>query len=104
MSLFGLPVNHERYCLDFRQQKVIASRDIDFSLLEGSRLEALFSDMGWLSLVTLHEPVYPTLVQVFFARARILSLRIPSTLRGVEFDIGVSELCHLLLERPKNTL
>ena len=54
MSLFGSPVDHER--------KVITGQDIDFSSLEGSRLEALFSDVGWLPLVMLHEPVYPTLV------------------------------------------
>ena len=70
MSLFGSPVAHERYCLDFHQQKVIASRDIDFSSLEGSRLKAIFSDMGWLPLVTLHEPVYPTIVQVFFSQSK----------------------------------
>ena len=62
MSLFGSPIDHERYCSDFRQRKVIAGQDIDFSSLEGSGLEALFSDMGWLPFVTLHEPVYPTLV------------------------------------------
>ena len=96
MSLFGSPVEHERYCLDFRQRKVIAGRDINFSSLEGSRLEALFSDMGWLPLVTLHDLVYPILVQVFLARARISGSHISSTLRGVEFDIGMSKLCHLL--------
>ena len=96
MSLFGSSVDHERYCSDFRQRKVIAGRDIDFSSLEGSRLEALFFDMGWLPLVMLHEPIYPTLVQVFFARAQISGSRISSTLQGVEFDIGASELCHLL--------
>ena len=33
---------------------------------------------------------------MFFAWARIPGSRISSTLRGVEFDIGASELCHLL--------
>ena len=96
MSLFRSPVDHECYCSDFHQQKVIEGRDIDFSSLEGSRLEALFSDMGWLQLMMLHEPVYPTLVQVFFAQAHILGYRISSTLRGVEFDTGASKLYHLL--------
>ena len=96
MSLFRSPVDHERYYLDFHQRKVIADRDIDFSSLEGSHLEALFSDMGWLPLVTLYELVYPILVHVFFARVRISGSRISSTLQGVEFDIGMSELCHLL--------
>ena len=40
--------------------------------------------------------MYLTLVQVFFARARISGSRITSVLRGVEFDIGASKLCHLL--------
>ena len=62
MSLFGSLVDHERYCSGFHQRKVIAGRDIDFSSLEGSCLEALFSDMGWLPFVELHEPVYPTLL------------------------------------------
>ena len=96
MSLFGSPIDHELYCLDFRQWKVIASRDIDFSSLKGSCLEALFFDIGWLPLVTLLDPVYPTLVQVFFARAHISGSSISSTLRGVEFDISAPELCHLL--------
>ena len=61
MSLFGSLAEHERYCSDFRQKKVIAGRDVNFSL-EGSRLETLFSKLGWLPLVSLHEPVYPTLV------------------------------------------
>ena len=46
MSIFGSPIDHERYSSDFCQRKVIAGRDIDFSSLEGSRLEALFSTMG----------------------------------------------------------
>ena len=62
LSLFRSPVDHERYCSDFCQRKVIEGRDIDFSSLEGSRLEALFFDMGWLPFVKLHELVYPTLV------------------------------------------
>ena len=33
---------------------------------------------------------------MFFARACILGSLISSTLQGVEFDIGTSELCHLL--------
>ena len=96
MSLFGSLVDHESYYSDFCQWKVIAGQDIDFSSLEGSRLKALFFDKRWLPLVTLHEPVYPTLVQVFFAQARISGLHISSTLWGVEFNIGVSEPYHLL--------
>ena len=62
MSLFGSLVDHERYCSNFRQRKVIGGQDIDFSSLEGSHIEALFSNMGWLPFVTLHELVYPPLV------------------------------------------
>ena len=36
MSLFVSLVEHERYCSDFRQWKVIVGCNIDFSSLEGS--------------------------------------------------------------------
>ena len=96
MSLFESLVEHESYCSDFRQQKVITGRNVDISPLEGSRIETLFFEMGWLLLVSLHEPMYATLVQVFFARARISGSRIMSMLQELEFDISASKLCHLL--------
>ena len=51
ISLFRSLVDHEHYCSNFHQRKAIAGRDINFSSLEGSRLEALFFDMGWLRLI-----------------------------------------------------
>ena len=96
ISLFGSPAEHECYCSNFRKRKVIADRDIEFTLLEGSCLEALSSGMGWLPLVTLREPVYPTLVQIFFDRANVSGSRITSMLQGIEFDLGAYDLFHLL--------
>ena len=51
------------------QWKVVVGRNIDFTSLKGSHLDDLVSRTGWLPLVRFKEPVYPSLIQVFFTRA-----------------------------------
>ena len=53
--------------------------------------------MGWLPVVTIFEPVFPTLVRAFYSRATY-GLRGPvlSTVRGLEIRLSPESICRIL--------
>ncbi|RVX16560.1 Retrovirus-related Pol polyprotein from transposon RE1 [Vitis vinifera] len=72
-------------------------RSVNFSQLQHFGFEGLFGRMGWLPVVTISEPVFPTLVQAFYSRATY-GLRGPvlSTVRGVEIRLSPESICRIL--------
>ncbi|RVW58416.1 Retrovirus-related Pol polyprotein from transposon RE1 [Vitis vinifera] len=50
-------------------KKVVPGRSVNFSQLQHFGFEGLFGRMGWLPIVTISEPVFPTLVRAFYSRA-----------------------------------
>ncbi|RVW66573.1 hypothetical protein CK203_064609 [Vitis vinifera] len=53
--------------------------------------------MGWLPVVTIFEPIFPTLVQAFYSRATYeLGGPILSTVRGVEIRLSLESICRIL--------
>ena len=53
--------------------------------------------MGWLPVVTISEPIFPTLVRVFYSRATFgLGEPVLSTVRGVEIKLGPKSICRIL--------
>ncbi|WJZ91584.1 hypothetical protein VitviT2T_010642 [Vitis vinifera] len=53
--------------------------------------------MGWLPVVTISEPIFPTLVYAFYSRATYeLGGPIISTVRGVEIQLDPKSICRIL--------
>ena len=77
--------DYQRYKQHFAQRRVVHGRNINFSQLQHFEFEGLFTRMGWLSVVTVSELVFPTLVQAFYSRTTYdMGSLITSTIRGVE--------------------
>ena len=53
--------------------------------------------MGWLLVVMIAEPIFPTLVRAFYSRVTY-EIRGPilSTVRGVEIRLSPESICHIL--------
>ncbi|RVX15774.1 Retrovirus-related Pol polyprotein from transposon RE1 [Vitis vinifera] len=67
--------------------------------LFGSSLgfEGLFTRMGWLPVVTVYEPIFPTLVRAFYSRMTYgLGGPIRTTVRGVEIELSPESICRIL--------
>ncbi|RVW82174.1 Retrovirus-related Pol polyprotein from transposon RE1 [Vitis vinifera] len=59
--------------------------------------EGLFGRMGWLPVVTISEPVFPTLVRAFYSRATYgLRGLVLSTVRGIEIRLSPESICRIL--------
>ncbi|RVW20701.1 hypothetical protein CK203_115909, partial [Vitis vinifera] len=59
--------------------------------------EGLFGRMGWLPVVTIFEPIFPTLVQAFYSWATYgLGGPVLSTVRGVEIKLSPESICRIL--------
>ena len=57
--------------------------------------------MGWLSVVTLLEPIFPTLVRAFYLRATYsMSGPIISIVRGVEIHLDPESICRIFNIAP----
>ena len=53
--------------------------------------------MGWLSVVTISEPIFPTLVRAFYSPVTYgLGGPILSTVRGVEIRLSLESIYHIL--------
>ena len=68
-TFFNSVEDYQRYKQKFAQRKVIPGRSITLSQLQHFRFEGFFSRMGWLPVVTISEPIFSTLVRVFYLRA-----------------------------------
>ena len=53
--------------------------------------------MGWLPMVTVSKPIFPTWVQAFYSRATYgIGGSIISTIRGVEIHLDLENICRIL--------
>ena len=53
--------------------------------------------MGWLPVVTISEPIFPTLIRAFYSRVTYgLGGLITSTIRGVEITLSPESICQFL--------
>ena len=52
--------------------------------------------MGWLPVVTILEPIFPTLIRAFYSRVTYgLGGLITSTIRGVEITLSPESICRI---------
>ncbi|KAL6323725.1 hypothetical protein AAG906_002193 [Vitis piasezkii] len=88
-ALFGSVEDYQRYKTHFAKRKVVPGRNINFSQLQSLGFEGLFIRMGWLPVVTVSEPIFPTLVCAFYSRMTYgLGGSIRTTVRGVEIELA----------------
>ena len=69
IALFSSVEDYQRYKQKFAQRKVVSRRNINFSQLQHFGFEGFFNRMGWLLVVMVLEPIFPTLVRAFNSRA-----------------------------------
>ncbi|RVW92930.1 Retrovirus-related Pol polyprotein from transposon RE1 [Vitis vinifera] len=73
------------------------ARSVNFSQLQHFGFEGLFGRMGWLPVVTISEPVFPTLVRAFYSRVTYeLGGPVLSIVRGVEIRLSPESICRIL--------
>ena len=90
-ALFSSNEDYQRYKQKF------PGRSVNFSQLQHFGFEELFGQMGWLPVVTISEPVFPTLVRAFYSRATYgLGGPVLSTVRGVEIRLSPESICRIL--------
>ena len=96
-TLFSSNEDYQRYKQKFAQRKVVPGRSVNFSQLQHFGFEKLFGRMGWLPVVTISEPVFPTLVRAFYSRATYgLGEPVLSTVRRVEIRLSPESICRIL--------
>ena len=70
---------------------------MNFSQLQHFGFEGLFGRMGWLPVVTISKPVFPTLVRAFYSRATYgVGGPVLSIMRGVEIRLSPKSICPIL--------
>ena len=89
-TLFSSNEDYQRYKQKFAQRKVIPRRSVNFSQLQHFGFEGLFGRMGWLPVVTISEPVFPTLA-TYEVRGPVLS-----TVRGAEIRVSPESIYRIL--------
>ena len=95
-ALFSFVEDYQRYKQKFAQRKVVLGRSINFSQLQHFGFESLFSWMGWLPIVMIFEPIFPTLVRAFYSRVRYgIGGLIISTIRGVKIRLDSESICRI---------
>ena len=88
--------DYQRYKQKFAHRKVVLGRSFNFFQLQHFGFEGLFSWMDWLLVVTISEPIFPTLVRVFYSRTTYdICGPIISTVRGVEIRLDPESICHI---------
>ena len=97
MTPFNTMEDYQRYKQKFAPRKVVPGRSINFSQLQHFEFEGLFSQMGWLLVVMILEPIFLTLVCAFYSRATYgLGGPIISTVRGVEIQLDSKNIYRIL--------
>ena len=97
-TLFSSNEDYQHYKQKFAQRKVVPRRSVNFSQLQHFGFEGLFGRMGWLPVVTISEPVFPTLVRAFYSQATYrLGGPVLSTVRGVEIRLSPENICRILI-------
>ena len=96
-TLFSTVEDYKRYKQKFIQRKVVTWRSINFSQLQHFGFEGLFGRMGQFPIVTISEPIFPTLVRAFYSRVTYgLGGPIISTVRGVEIQLDPESIYRIL--------
>ena len=96
-ALLSSNKDYQRYKQKFAQRKVVPGRSVNFSQLQHFGFEGLFGRMGWLPVVTISEPVFPTLVRAFYSRATYgVGGPVLSTVRDVEIRLSPESICRIL--------
>ena len=96
-SSFVTAEAYKRYRDLFITRKVIPGRDIDFVQMRQFGFVELFTRMGWLSAVSISEPVFPTLVRTFYATMTYRAGGpLVSTVRGVQIELAPEDICRIL--------
>ena len=92
---------YQRYKQHFAQRRVVPGRNINFPQLQHFELEGIFTRMGWLPVVTISKPIFPTLVLAFYSRATYgMGGPIISTVREVEIYLDPKNICHIFHIAP----
>ena len=103
-TLFSSVEDYQRYKQNFTQRKVVLGRSVNFAQLQHFGFEGLFGRMGWLSVETISEPIFPTLVRAFYSWVTYgLGGPVLSTIRGVEIRLS-PESIYRILDIPSVTL
>nr|CAN62892.1 hypothetical protein VITISV_021515 [Vitis vinifera] len=86
------PIRRQNSRCDTSGWKVAA-----LEVMAAARFEGLFGRIGWLPVVTISEPIFPTLVRAFYSRATYgLGGLILSTMRGVEIKLSPESIFRIL--------
>lgn len=102
---FGSQRLRKHYYEQFMTRSNITSYFVNLDFLDhlaicDKTLRDLLEDMGWTNLVTLREPVYPSLVKVFYFNMLISNTapnKIFTSVGGVEIAFVVEELNKILM-------
>ena len=95
-TLFSSVEDYQRYKQKFAQRKVVPGRSINFSQLKYFGFEEIFGRMRWLPMVTISEPIFPTLIRALYSRVTYgLGGPITSTVRGVEITLSLESICQI---------
>ncbi|WJZ98892.1 hypothetical protein VitviT2T_017383 [Vitis vinifera] len=95
-ALFGSVEDYQRYKQKYAQRKVVPGRSINFSQLKYFGFEAIFGRMRWLPVVTISEPIFPTLIRTFYSRLTYgVGGPITSTVRGVQITLSPESICRI---------
>ncbi|KAL6349908.1 hypothetical protein AAG906_002015 [Vitis piasezkii] len=79
-----------------RRRRVVPGRSINFSQLKYFGFEVIFGRMRWLPVVTISEPIFPTLIRTFYSRLTYgVGGPITSTVRGVEITLSPESICRI---------
>ena len=96
-TLFSFIEDYQRYKQKLTLRKVIPGRSINFSQIQYFRFERLFSRMGWLPIVTIFKPIFPTLVRAFYSWVTYeLGEPVMSTVRYVEIRLSPKSICRII--------
>ncbi|WJZ84205.1 hypothetical protein VitviT2T_003820 [Vitis vinifera] len=95
-ALFGSVEDYQRYKQKFTQRKVVPGKSINFSQLKYFGFEEIFGRMRWLPVVTISEPIFPTLIRIFYSRVTYgVGGPITSTVREVEITLSPESICRI---------
>ena len=98
-DLFNSRIMHERYKSYFINRKILLGRGIDFVQLSQFRFREYLLKMGWLSIMTVKEPIYPKLIQAFYSNVVVHvggPITISCSLRGVNIMLNEKYICEIL--------
>ena len=79
---------------------ILQGRDIDFVHLNQFRFGEYFLKIGWLTTMTVKEPIYPNLIRAFYSNVVVHvggPITISSSVRGVNIMLNEEKICEILV-------